>query len=79
MQFCFCRLLDRQALAADGDALLTKHGGHPGFGDPEVGAYLFGGFAAVVPTDDVIDIGGGAESASIGWECHWWLVAEVIR
>jgi len=44
-----------------------------------VGAYLFGGLAAVVPTDDVIDIGGGAESASIGWECHWWLVAEVIR
>jgi hypothetical protein len=56
--FCFCRLLDRQALAADGDALLTKHGGHPGFGDPEVGADLLGGFAAVVPMDDVIDVGG---------------------
>ena len=53
---CFCRLLDRQSSAAEGDALRTKHGGHPGFGNPEVGADLFSGLTRFVPLHDVGDV-----------------------
>lgn len=36
--------------------LFTKHGGHPGFGDAEVGADLLGRLAGIVFLDDVIDV-----------------------
>jgi|SRR6202047_2112951 hypothetical protein len=52
----FFDLFFSEALAADGDALLTKHCGHPGFGDAEVGTDLLGRLAGIVILDDVIDV-----------------------
>src|SRR4029078_10402697 len=47
-----------QALAPDSDILLAKDERDAGLRDAVVGADLFGGFAGIVPTHDVIDVRG---------------------
>src|SRR6478752_1281198 len=46
------------ALAPDSDILLAKDERDAGLRDAVVGADLFGGFAGIVPTHDVIDVRG---------------------
>jgi hypothetical protein len=55
-------LLFGQALAPDNDTLLAKDERNAGLRDAVADADLFGGFAGVVPMDDVIDVRGEQEA-----------------
>ena len=59
---CFGHLLTGEALAADGDALLTNDGSDTGLRDAVAIADLLGGLAGFVPLHDVGDIFGGQEA-----------------
>jgi hypothetical protein len=69
----FFDLFFSEALAADGDALLTKRCGYPGFGDVKAGTDLLGRLAGNVLLDDVIDVRrdqntlGARASTAGGW------------
>jgi hypothetical protein len=49
-------------VAADGDALITEHGGNAGLRDAVAIADLLGGFAGLVPMHDIGDVLGGQEA-----------------
>jgi hypothetical protein len=60
-------LFTSKALAADGDALLTEHRGHPGFGDAAASTDLLRRVSGLVFLHDVGDIIGGQEALRAGW------------
>lgn len=59
---CFSGLFVAEALATDGNALLTENTGDGGLGNAVVSADLLGGFAGFVAIDDVGDVGGAQEA-----------------
>jgi hypothetical protein len=58
----------REALAANGDALLAEHGGNTGLGDAVAVSDLFGRVAGLVVLQDVVDVVGAEEPFRAGWQ-----------
>jgi hypothetical protein len=63
----FTDLFLREALAANGDAVLAEHGGNTGLGDAVAVSDLFGRVAGLV-LQDVVDVVGAEEPFRAGWQ-----------